>query len=248
MHTELNVWCVSTCFIEAIFMSNLQGYNIWRTLRSSGGHVEGANTRVSSVSPLLLKTCVCVLAWVDVVSMEAPGSFCSVDSCLSASHEGVYGSRSITPLILNLDNGWRWIIIFTPQLLYPRYPFNRTLDRRQSRCGYISFSVPSESSAAATTSCFLSCDFPCVAKETVTSFSISLPCSWMLPSVLFQYQWQSPLFKRHFSGIFLPFNVPSVIQSSTFYAALYAWLPITMCFPILDSATAQHSTSVLVFS
>ena len=69
--------------------------------------MERANTCVSSVSPLPLKTCVCVLAWVDVVSMEAPWSVCNVDSCLSAGHEGVYGSTSITPLILNLDNGCR---------------------------------------------------------------------------------------------------------------------------------------------
>jgi hypothetical protein len=53
----------------------------------------------------------------------------------------------------------------------------------------ISFSVPSKSSAAAATSCFLSCHFPGVAKEAVTSSSsISLPSSWMLASVLFQYQ------------------------------------------------------------
>lgn len=77
-------------------------------------------------------------------------------------------------------------------------------------------------------------------------FSISLPCSWMLPSVLFQYQWQSPLFKRHFSGSFVPFNVPSVIQSYTFYAVLYAWLPINLCFPILDSATVQHECSFVL--
>ena len=35
------------------------------------------------------KKCVCVLAWEDVVSMEAPGTFCSVESCLSARHKGV---------------------------------------------------------------------------------------------------------------------------------------------------------------
>ena len=50
--------------------------------------MEGANTCLSSVSPLL-KTCVCVLACVDAVSVEAPVSFCSVESCLSARHEGV---------------------------------------------------------------------------------------------------------------------------------------------------------------
>jgi len=50
--------------------------------------MEGANTCASSVSPLP-KTCVCVLAWVDVVIMEAAVSFCRVESCLSASHEGV---------------------------------------------------------------------------------------------------------------------------------------------------------------
>jgi hypothetical protein len=51
--------------------------------------MEGANTCASSVSLLLLKTCVCVLAWVNVVSKEATLSFCSVESCLSAGHEGV---------------------------------------------------------------------------------------------------------------------------------------------------------------
>jgi len=41
-------------------------------------------------------------------------------------------SAYITPIILNLDIRWRWVVSFTPRPLYPwgtisRYPFDRRL-------------------------------------------------------------------------------------------------------------------------
>jgi hypothetical protein len=44
-------------------------------------------------------------------------------------HEGVWGSGCIEPPILDLGTSWRWVISFTPSLLYlsgksPRYPFS----------------------------------------------------------------------------------------------------------------------------
>jgi hypothetical protein len=77
------------CFIEAIFRSNLQGCTIWRTLLSSSGYMEGANTCVSSVSPFVLKTCVCVLNLCTCSEYGGACIFCSVESCVSAGHEGV---------------------------------------------------------------------------------------------------------------------------------------------------------------
>jgi len=35
-------------------------------------------------------------------------------SFLRPLHEGVWGSRSRTPFILNLDTSWRWVVNFTP--------------------------------------------------------------------------------------------------------------------------------------
>jgi hypothetical protein len=35
-------------------------------------------------------------------------------------HEGVWGSGCIDPHFLDLGTSWRWVVTFTPQLLYPR--------------------------------------------------------------------------------------------------------------------------------
>jgi hypothetical protein len=40
-----------------------------------------------------------------------------------------WGNDSTAPQILNLNTSWRWVVSFTPQLLYPRYPLNRRLSR-----------------------------------------------------------------------------------------------------------------------
>jgi hypothetical protein len=39
---------------------------------------------------------------------------------LLVEDESVWGSRSITPLILNLDSRWWWVVNIIPKLLYPR--------------------------------------------------------------------------------------------------------------------------------
>jgi len=33
-----------------------------------------------------------------------------------------WGSRRIAPRILNHDTRWRWVVSFTPRLLYPPVP------------------------------------------------------------------------------------------------------------------------------
>jgi hypothetical protein len=55
-------------------------------------------------------------------------------------HEGVLGSGSIAPLILDLGTRWRWVASFTPRPLYPQgkspsYPLARRLGGPQSRSG-----------------------------------------------------------------------------------------------------------------
>jgi hypothetical protein len=37
-------------------------------------------------------------------------------------YENVWGSGGIAPHILNHGTRWRWVVSFTPRLLYPRYP------------------------------------------------------------------------------------------------------------------------------
>jgi hypothetical protein len=55
-------------------------------------------------------------------------------------HEGVRGSEGIAPCILNPGTDWRWVVSFTPWLLYPwrkspRYPLGRRLGGHQNRPG-----------------------------------------------------------------------------------------------------------------
>jgi hypothetical protein len=45
-------------------------------------------------------------------------------------------SGGIAPRILNLDTGWRWVVIFTPQSLCPQYPLDMRLGRSQSWFGH----------------------------------------------------------------------------------------------------------------
>ena len=53
-----------------------------------------------------------------------------------ARHQGIWGSQSMAPCILNLDTGWRWVVSFTLQpLLLPPSPPRRRIcpfDRRLS--------------------------------------------------------------------------------------------------------------------
>jgi hypothetical protein len=53
-------------------------------------------------------------------------------------HGGVLGSGGITPRILDLGTRWRWVVSFTPRLLYPQgkspwYPLGRRLGGAQNR-------------------------------------------------------------------------------------------------------------------
>jgi hypothetical protein len=53
---------------------------------------------------------------------------------------GIWRSGCIDPHFLDLDTRWRWVVKFTPQLLYPRrkfprYPLDRRLGGTQSRFG-----------------------------------------------------------------------------------------------------------------
>jgi len=53
-------------------------------------------------------------------------------------HEDVSGSGGIAPRILNLCNGWKWVVSFKLWPLYPRckshrYPLERRLGRAQNR-------------------------------------------------------------------------------------------------------------------
>jgi hypothetical protein len=55
-------------------------------------------------------------------------------------HEIVWGSGGITPRVLKLSTGWRWVVSFTPPPLYPQgkspgYPLDRRLGGPQSRSG-----------------------------------------------------------------------------------------------------------------
>ena len=52
------------------------------------------------------------------------------------------------------------------------------------------------------------------------------------------------LFKRHFSGVFFPFNVPSDVYFHTFQAILYACLRIALCFSVWDSAMGWYENCV----
>jgi len=40
------------------------------------------------------------------------------ESCPCAHHEGIRGSRGVTPFILDLNPRRRWVVSFTPQPLY----------------------------------------------------------------------------------------------------------------------------------
>jgi hypothetical protein len=51
-----------------------------------------------------------------------------------------WGNESIAPRILDLGTRWRWVVSFTPRLLYPRgkipgYPLDRRLGGPQCRSG-----------------------------------------------------------------------------------------------------------------
>jgi hypothetical protein len=51
-----------------------------------------------------------------------------------------WGSGGITPRILDLGTRWRWVVSFTPQLIYPQgkspwYPLDRRLGGPQNRSG-----------------------------------------------------------------------------------------------------------------
>jgi hypothetical protein len=51
-----------------------------------------------------------------------------------------WGSGGIAPCILDLRTRWKWVVSFTPQLLYPqgkcpRYPLDRRLGGPQSQSG-----------------------------------------------------------------------------------------------------------------
>jgi hypothetical protein len=46
--------------------------------------------------------------------------------CPPTRHERLWGNEGIEPLILNLDNMWRYLVNLTPQPLLPR--------RRRFRC------------------------------------------------------------------------------------------------------------------
>jgi hypothetical protein len=55
-------------------------------------------------------------------------------------HEDVFESTGIAPRILYLGTGWRWVVSFTPRLLYPSgkspcCPLDRRLAGPQSRSG-----------------------------------------------------------------------------------------------------------------
>jgi hypothetical protein len=55
-------------------------------------------------------------------------------------HDDVWKSGCIDPHLLDLGTSWRWVVSFTPRLLYtweraPTYPLDRRLGRSQSRCG-----------------------------------------------------------------------------------------------------------------
>jgi hypothetical protein len=54
--------------------------------------------------------------------------------------KAAWGSGGIAPLILDLGTRWRWVVSFTPRLLYPQgkipsYPLDRKLGGPQSRAG-----------------------------------------------------------------------------------------------------------------
>jgi hypothetical protein len=60
---------------------------------------------------------------------------------LALLHGGLLGNGGITPLILDLGTRWRWVVSFTPCLLYPQgkspwYPLGRRLGGPQSRSGH----------------------------------------------------------------------------------------------------------------
>jgi hypothetical protein len=57
---------------------------------------------------------------------------------LAPRHEGVLGNEHIAPRILNIGTGWRWVVSFTSQSLYPQgnspwYPLYKSLGGAQSR-------------------------------------------------------------------------------------------------------------------
>jgi hypothetical protein len=69
-------------------------------------------------------------------------SFCFSGPYLSLKKQRSYlgGSRSVAPLIRDLDTGWRWVVSFTLQPLYfqakhPNFSLNRVLAGPQGRLG-----------------------------------------------------------------------------------------------------------------
>jgi hypothetical protein len=50
--------------------------------------------------------------------------------------EVAWGSGGIAPRILNLGTRWRWVVIFTPRLLIPRYSLDRGVGGPQNRSGH----------------------------------------------------------------------------------------------------------------
>jgi hypothetical protein len=62
--------------------------------------------------------------------------------CLTKHHTMMtyWGNGGVALCILDLGTRWRWVVSFTPQLLYPQgkspwYPLDRRLDGPQSRSG-----------------------------------------------------------------------------------------------------------------
>jgi hypothetical protein len=67
---------------------------------------------------------------------KANSRFVSVHNAM----EVYWGNEGIAPRILDLRTRWRWVVNFTPQLLYPQgkspwYPLDRRLGGPQSRFG-----------------------------------------------------------------------------------------------------------------
>jgi hypothetical protein len=61
-------------------------------------------------------------------------------SCPCSCHEGIWQSKGIALLILNLCTRWQWVVIFTPLSLYPQeitwYPLSRKLGGPNNQSGY----------------------------------------------------------------------------------------------------------------
>jgi len=68
-------------------------------------------------------------------------TFKGKQSCLSARHEGMWGSGGIAPRVFNFDTRWIWVIRLAPWPLYPsgkspEHPLSRRLCGLQNRSGH----------------------------------------------------------------------------------------------------------------